>query len=119
VFVFTAATDAFTRTNTNIPAVSASLSLLEPVVHRTREHRSKVRGYLSVMLFCPYSGRVDPKRVCDITRALIDMGCYQVSLGDTVGMGTPESVREMLEVVEKDVLLYLLAVRAPSAFNMR
>lgn len=55
--------------------------------------------YVSVVIQCPYSGRVDPAKVKDVSRALLEMGCYEISLGDTVGMGTPATVRTMLETV--------------------
>ncbi|KIY49722.1 hypothetical protein FISHEDRAFT_40817 [Fistulina hepatica ATCC 64428] len=108
VAVFTGATDAFTRANTNV-TVAESLAKLEPVVLAAKERGMRVRGYVSVVVRCPYSGAVDPKGVRDVTKALIDMGCYEVSLGDTVGMATPPQVREMLDEVTKSVDVDLLA----------
>lgn len=98
VAIFTAATDAFSRANTNA-TVSESLARLESVAHAARAKGLQVRGYVSVVVTCPYSGRVDPRRVRDVSRELLQMGCYEVSLGDTTGTGTPASVRAVLEEV--------------------
>ena len=100
VAIFTAATDAFSRANTNA-TVSESLTRLEPVARAARAKGLRVRGYVSVIVTCPYSGRVDPRRVRDVSRELLQMGCYEVSLGDTTGAGTPASVRAVLEEVCK------------------
>lgn len=102
VAIFTATTDAFARANTNA-TVSESLARLEPVAHAARAKGLRVRGYVSVIITCPYSGRVDPRRVRDVSRELIQMGCYEVSLGDTTGTGTPASIRTVLEEVCKEI----------------
>lgn len=102
VAIFTSATDAFSRANTNV-TVSESLARLEPVARAARTKGLQVRGYVSVVVTCPYSGRVDPRRVRDISRELLQMGCYEVSLGDTTGTGTPASVRAVLEEVCKEI----------------
>ncbi|KAG9313741.1 hypothetical protein JVU11DRAFT_6096 [Chiua virens] len=102
VAIFTAATDAFSRVNTNA-TISESLARLEPVARAAHDKGLKVRGYISVVVTCPYSGRVDPRIVRDISRELIQMGCYEVSLGDTTGTGTPASVRAVLEEVCKEI----------------
>jgi hydroxymethylglutaryl-CoA lyase len=75
-----------------------------------------VRGYVSVVVDCPYSGRVAPVKVREVSKALREMGCYEVSLGDTVGRGTPDTVREVLDAVARDVPVGMLAghVRACS-----
>ncbi|KAH8097004.1 aldolase [Cristinia sonorae] len=98
IAVFTAATDAFTKANTNC-TIAESLARLEPVTRKALDHGLRVRGYVSVVITCPYTGKVDYKKVKEVARALLDMGCYEVSLGDTVGTGNPTSVREMLETV--------------------
>ena len=102
VAIFTAATDAFARANTNV-TLSESLARLEPVARVARANGLRVRGYVSVIVTCPYSGRVDPRRVRDVSRELLQMGCYEVSLGDTTGAGTPASVRAVLEEVCKEI----------------
>jgi hypothetical protein len=97
IAVFTAATDAFSLANTNV-TVADSLKRLARVVQGALDKGIRVRGYVSVVITCPYGGKVDYKNVRDVTRELLDMGCYEVSLGDTTGMGNPTSVGEMLDV---------------------
>jgi hypothetical protein len=97
IAVFTAATDAFSMANTNV-TVADSLKRLSRVVQGALDKGIRVRGYVSVVITCPYSGNVDYKRVRDVTKELLDMGCYEVSLGDTTGTGNPTSVGEMLSV---------------------
>jgi hydroxymethylglutaryl-CoA lyase len=102
VAIFASATNAFSLANTNIP-ISGSLERLAPVARAALDAGLKVRGYVSVVITCPYSGRVDPRRVRDVSKELMQMGCYEVSLGDTTGAGTPVSVRAMLEEVAKEI----------------
>ena len=87
VAVFAAATDAFSRANTNC-TIKESLERLEPVVAKAAAEGLKVRGYVSVVITCPYTGKVDYKRVRDVTKALIEMGCTEVGLGDAVCTST-------------------------------
>jgi hydroxymethylglutaryl-CoA lyase len=109
IAIFTAATDAFTQANTNT-TIAASLERLAPVARAALDKGLRVRGYVSVVITCPYSGQVDYKKVREVAEALIGMGCYEVSLGDTVGTGTPAAVSEMLEEVKKGVPVEKLAV---------
>ena len=97
IAVFTAATDAFSLANTNAN-VADSLKRLERVVRGALDKGIRVRGYVSVVITCPYGGKTDYRRVRDVTRELLGMGCYEVSLGDTTGTGNPTSVSEMLNV---------------------
>ncbi|KAG1903562.1 aldolase [Suillus fuscotomentosus] len=108
VAIFTSATDGFSLANTNV-SVSGSLERLAPVARRALDAGLKVRGYVSVVVTCPFSGRVDPRRVRDVSRELVQMGCYEVSLGDTTGAGTPASILGMLEEVAKEVDIGILA----------
>ncbi|KAL5478304.1 hypothetical protein ACEPAI_2488 [Sanghuangporus weigelae] len=108
IALFTAATDAFCRANTNC-TVRESLDRLAPVAERAAKSGLRVRGYVSVVIKCPYSGRVDYNRVRDVSRALLDMGCYEVSLGDTTGAGTPGTVLNMLSAVASSVPVEKLA----------
>ena len=98
VAVFIAATDAFSKANTNC-TVAESLERTSQVVRLALEKGLRVRGYLSVVIACPYSGPVDYGKVRDLTKQLLDMGCYEVSLGDTTGVGNPHSISEMLNTV--------------------
>lgn len=109
IAVFAAATDAFSKANTNC-TIAESLERLAVVAEHATAHGLRVRGYVSVVITCPYSGRTDYKVVRDVSKALIDMGCYEVSLGDTNGTGTPGSVSEMLGVVMSAVTVDKLAV---------
>ncbi|KAH7882895.1 aldolase [Phlebopus sp. FC_14] len=108
VAIFTAATDSFSKANTNT-SVSDSLARLAPVARAALAAGLRVRGYVSVIITCPHSGRVDPRRVRDVSRELLQMGCYEISLGDTTGAGTPASVRTVLEEVAKEIDVNLLA----------
>ncbi|KAI9438248.1 hypothetical protein H4582DRAFT_1953877 [Lactarius indigo] len=90
IAVFTAATDAL-RANTNV-TVAESLKRIAHVVRGALDKGIRVRGYVSVVIACPYSGKADYDKVRDMTKELLDMGCYEVSLGDTTGMGNPTSV---------------------------
>jgi hydroxymethylglutaryl-CoA lyase len=94
VAVFTAASDAFNRKNINA-SVDESLARLQPVVAAAREAGLKVRCYVSTALGCPYQGKVALSEVVRVTRAMVDMGCYEISLGDTIGVGTAKAAREM------------------------
>ncbi|KAG6853400.1 hypothetical protein C0991_004733 [Blastosporella zonata] len=86
-----------------------SIHRLEPVARAAIDRGLRVRGYVSVAIACPYSGPVDFVRVRDVAKALVDMGCYEVSLGDTVGQGTPTKVAEMIEEVKRSVPVERLA----------
>lgn len=111
IAIFTAATDAFTKANLNT-TIAESLLRLAPVTRAALDHGLRVRGYVSVVIACPYTGLVNYSRVREVAKELIEMGCYEVSLGDTVGMGTTFQVAEMIEEVKKSVPSEKLAVSA-------
>jgi len=98
VAVFIAATEGFSKANTNC-TIAESLERTNQVVRLALENGLRVRGYLSVVIACPYSGPADYRKVRDLTKELLDMGCYEVSLGDTTGVGNPHSISEMLNTV--------------------
>ncbi len=102
VAVFAAASEAFSQRNINC-SISESLQRFEPIVEAARQHGVKVRGYVSCVLGCPYEGDVKPEQVARVSRELYAMGCYEVSLGDTIGTGTAGATRTMFEVVSADV----------------
>jgi hydroxymethylglutaryl-CoA lyase len=89
IAVFTAASEGFTKKNTNC-TIAESFERFAEVVRIAQEHQVKIRGYVSCVMGCPYDGEVSPKVVDWVTNKLLDMGCYEVSLGDTIGVGTPE-----------------------------
>ena len=109
IAVFTAASEAFNLKNTNA-GIEASLQRFAPVLARAREDGIAVRGYVSTVLGCPYQGEVPLADVVRVAKALHAMGCYEVSLGDTIGVGTPAKARAMLLAVAAEVPMAALAI---------
>ncbi|NVK39771.1 MAG: hydroxymethylglutaryl-CoA lyase [Oceanospirillaceae bacterium] len=108
VAVFTAASEEFTRKNINC-SIAESLERFAPVIEGAKAAGIRVRGYVSTVLGCPYAGDIEPAQVAAVSRELLDMGCYEVSLGDTIGVGTPLKAKQMLEAVAKAVPVAQLA----------
>lgn len=106
--VFGAATEAFSRRNTNC-SIAESLERFAPVCKTAIAAGVKVRGYISVVLGCPFEGEVDPGVVAELAGRLIEMGCYEVSLGDTIGVATPGKTKSLIETVARRVPLQKLA----------
>jgi len=102
IAVFSAASESFTQKNTNC-SIEESLARIETLMQLALSNNIRVRGYVSCVLGCPYEGNIDPNVVADVSKKLIDMGCYEVSLGDTIGIGTPLKAQHMLETVIKKV----------------
>ena len=100
--VFGAASEAFSQKNINC-SIDESLARFAPLMTAARENGIQVRGYVSCVLGCPYEGEVDPKRVAHVAHELFAMGCYEVSLGDTIGAGTPGKTRQLIEAVSREV----------------
>jgi len=98
VAVFAAASEAFSQKNINC-SIDESLARFEPVMAAAQEAGIAVRGYVSCVVGCPYAGEVSPAAVLGVTDKLLAMGCYEVSLGDTTGVGTPGSVRRLLDAL--------------------
>ena len=109
VAVFTAASEAFNLRNTNA-SVAQSLERFAPVLERARADGVRVRGYVSTVLGCPYQGEVPLADVVRVARSLHAMGCYEISLGDTIGVGTPAKARAMLRAVAAEVPMAALAI---------
>ncbi|MBO9871919.1 MULTISPECIES: hydroxymethylglutaryl-CoA lyase [Xanthomonas] len=109
VAVFTAASETFNRTNTNA-GIDESLARFAPVLERAAADGVKVRGYVSTVLGCPYQGEVPLADVVRVAQRLHAMGCYEISLGDTIGVGTPGKARAMLRAVAAAVPMAALAV---------
>lgn len=93
--IFTAASEAFTQKNINC-SIEQSLARFDDVIKLAKANNIKVRGYVSCIMGCPYQGQVDIEKVVEVTEALLNMGCYQVSLGDTIGVGNPKQTDELL-----------------------
>jgi hydroxymethylglutaryl-CoA lyase len=108
VAIFGAASETFSRKNINC-SIAESLERFKPVVEAAKTSNIKVRGYVSCVLGCPYEGEVKPERVAEVATALYEMGCYEVSLGDTIGTGTPGKTRAMIEACARRVPLDRLA----------
>jgi hydroxymethylglutaryl-CoA lyase len=108
VAIFGAASEAFSRKNINC-SIAESLERFRPVVAAARDANVKVRGYVSCVLGCPYEGEIAPQRVAKVAQALFEMGCYEVSLGDTIGVGTPGKAKAMIEACARRVPLERLA----------
>ncbi|WP_458524704.1 hydroxymethylglutaryl-CoA lyase [Onishia taeanensis] len=102
VAVFGAASESFSQKNINC-SVSESLERFAPVLERAKAANVRVRGYVSCVLGCPYEGEIAPAKVAEVAKALYEMGCYEVSLGDTIGTGTPLKAKRMLEAVARDI----------------
>ena len=112
IAVFTAASDAFTRKNINA-SIEESLQRLQPVIVQARGQGLRVRGYVSTVLGCPYQGEVAVSEVVRVARRLIDAGCYEISLGDTIGVGTPHRARAMLRACAAEIPMAPLAAHFP------
>ena len=108
IAVFGAASETFSRRNINC-SIAESLDRFRPVVELARQHGVKVRGYVSCALGCPYEGEIAPEKVAEVAGALYAMGCYEISLGDTIGVGTPGKTQRMLEAVTWQAPLGCLA----------
>lgn len=109
VAVFGAASESFSQKNINC-SIDESLERFAPLMDIAKEHGLPVRGYVSCVLGCPYEGDIDVAQVAHVAKKLLDMGCYEISLGDTVGVGTPMAVKAMLEAVTTKVPVEKLAV---------
>jgi hydroxymethylglutaryl-CoA lyase len=109
IAVFTAASEAFNRKNINA-SIDESLQRFAPVLERARADGIAVRGYVSTVLGCPYQGAVPVGDVVRVAKRLHAMGCYEISLGDTIGIGTPGKAAAMLRAVAQEVPMPALAV---------
>lgn len=93
VAVFTAASESFTRKNINC-SIDESFEKFADIMVSAKANQIKVRGYVSCMVDCPYEGAIDPKHVARVSKRLLEMGCYEVSLGETIGTATPDRVKK-------------------------
>jgi len=109
VSVFAAASEGFSRANINC-SIAESIERFRPVLERAKADRVRVRGYVSCVLGCPYEGEVKPQAVADVAKTLWELGCYEISLGDTIGVGTPLKAKQMLRAVAADVPIANLAM---------
>jgi hydroxymethylglutaryl-CoA lyase len=117
VSVFGAASESFSQKNINC-SIAESFERFRAVIDAAKEANVKVRGYLSCVLGCPFEGEVAPKLVADLTRSLLEMGCYEVSLGDTIGVGTPVRVKALIEAVTRRAPLKKIAGHFHDTYGM-
>jgi hydroxymethylglutaryl-CoA lyase len=109
VSVFAAASEGFSRANINC-TVAESIERFKPVMERAKADGVRVRGYISCVLGCPFDGEIKPKAVADLAKTLWDLGCYEISLGDTIGVGTPDKAKQMLRAVSANIPAAKLAM---------
>jgi len=108
VAIFGAASEAFSKKNINC-SIAESLERFAPVAEAARSANIRVRGYISCVVGCPYEGEIAPQKVGEVAEALFHMGCYEISLGDTIGVGTPAKTQAMIEACAKRVPVAQLA----------
>lgn len=116
VAIFAAASEAFSKKNINC-SIAESIDRFTPVMEAARAADIPVRGYVSCVVGCPYEGQIDPARVASVAQMCMEMGCYEVSLGDTIGVGTPASITKMLSTVERVVPVDKLAVHLHDTYG--
>ncbi|MCE9667728.1 hydroxymethylglutaryl-CoA lyase [Myxococcus stipitatus] len=117
VAVFTSASEAFARKNIN-STIDESFVRFAPVFEAARADGIPVRGYVSCAIACPYEGRIAPERVAGVARRLVEAGCYEISLGDTIGVGTPATVKPLLAAVAAQVPLERIAGHFHDTYGM-
>jgi isopropylmalate/homocitrate/citramalate synthase len=116
IAIFGAASETFSRKNINC-SIAESLERFAPVAQAARAKGMRVRGYISCVAGCPYEGAVAPAAVAAVAKALDAMGCYEISLGDTIGVGTPGKVRAMIDAVAREVPIGRLAVHLHDTYG--
>lgn len=109
IAVFTTPSEAFSQRNTNCTIIE-SLQNITDILAAAKKEKIRVRAYLSCVLGCPYEGDMPPEKVAALTGKLLKMGCYEISLGDTIGVGTPLKVKRLLNAVSKQAPIKQLAV---------
>ncbi|XP_008689986.1 3-hydroxymethyl-3-methylglutaryl-CoA lyase, cytoplasmic isoform X3 [Ursus maritimus] len=116
ISVFGAASESFSKKNINC-SIEESMEKFEEVVKSARHMNIPARGYVSCALGCPYEGNITPQKVTEVSKRLYGMGCYEISLGDTIGVGTPGSMKRMLESVMKEIPPSALAVHCHDTYG--
>lgn len=109
IAVFTAASETFTQKNIHC-TIDQSLERFEPVIAAAKRHHIPVRGYISCVLGCPYEGKINPEITANIAVRLMELGCNEVGLGDTIGVGTPEKTKLLIQAVSKKIPLENIAM---------
>lgn len=109
IAIFGAASETFSQKNINC-SIAESFKRFEEVITHAKPHGIKVRGYISCVLGCPFEGDIAPEKVASLAKDLIQLGCYEISLGDTIGVGTPFKAKRLIELTAKEVPIQQLAV---------
>ena len=109
IAIFTAASELFCKTNINC-SIEESIDRFKPVISHAKENNIKVRGYVSCVMGCPYEGDIPHQNVLETSRKLLELGCYEISLGDTIGVGTANKVKTLLKLLKKEFSTDQLAV---------
>ena len=116
VAIFAAASEAFSQKNINC-SIAESIQRFETLISAAKENNIPVRGYISCVAGCPYSGDVDPKLVAKIARDLFTMGCYEISLGDTIGVGTANQIKTIISEVAQEISIDKIAIHAHDTYG--
>lgn len=116
IAVFAAASESFSQKNINC-SIDESFERFAPVLESAKEHGVRVRGYVSCVAGCPYEGEVMPQAVAAVAKRLYEGGCYEISLGDTIGVGTPRSILAMLAAVKADIPAEALALHCHDTYG--
>ena len=116
VAIFAAASEAFSQKNINC-SISESIHRFEALINAAQAQHIPVRGYISCVVGCPYAGAVDVNTVANIAKELLAMGCYEISLGDTIGVGTAGQVKQLIEAVARDVPIEKIAAHMHDTYG--
>ncbi|XP_065063631.1 hydroxymethylglutaryl-CoA lyase, mitochondrial-like [Rhopilema esculentum] len=116
ISIFGAASESFSRKNINC-SIEESLDRFKPVSEAAKEHGIKIRGYVSCVAGCPYEGNIEPAAVAKVAKAMAELGCYEVSLGDTIGVGTPGSINAMLDAVLCEIPASQVAIHCHDTYG--
>ena len=117
VAIFGAASESFSRKNINC-SIAESLKRFEPIVSAASALEIPVRGYVSCVVGCPYEGAIDPQQAASVAKTLFDMGCYEVSLGDTIGVGNPATISRLIDACTRQIPIGKLAGHYHDTYGM-
>ena len=116
IAVFTAASESFTQKNINC-SIAESFERFAPIIEAAKENNIKVRGYVSCIAGCPYEGKIKVEAVADVSAKLLEAGCYEISLGDTIGVGTPSQMKEIVTAVKGAVPIDKIALHCHDTYG--
>ncbi len=116
IAVFAAASEGFSQKNINC-SIEQSIARFEPVIEAAHKHNIQVRGYVSCVIACPYDGEIKAEQVAIVSKHLLERGCYQISLGDTIGVGTPNKIKRMIDAVKRYVSADKLAIHCHDTYG--